>query len=234
MWTAAPVEPCSGARETLPIFSLPKPWRWAASLSLHYTSPRELLSTQTSQNRSFYVHKTHKQTKAEGSRVHERTVARAVLCKQTGMNFKDLLPVQRAHTENHCLFYAKLGPTCTQVVYRTEAKSQSGGKGGRERLLGKLLLLATTYPCWQTAKTLSRSSENATQELQLHLQGKKNLRSCFFADSAGRGYLLRKSAETREATARSCSPCLRFSECLAYVLVSAKVWKHILFPWMHR
>ena len=25
MWTAAPVEPCSGARETLPIFSLPKP-----------------------------------------------------------------------------------------------------------------------------------------------------------------------------------------------------------------
>ena len=66
-----------------------------------------------------------------------------------------------------------------------------------------------------------------------HLEGKKDLRSCFFADSAGRGYLLRKSAETREATARSCSPCLRFSECLAYVLVSAKVYKHILFTWMH-
>ena len=28
-----------------------------------------------------------------------------------------------------------------------------------------------------------------------------------------------KSAETREATARSCSPCLRFRQCLAYFIV---------------
>ena len=74
----------------------------------------------------------------------------------------------------------------------------------------------------------------ATQELAATLEGMKNLRSCFFADSAGRGYLLRKSAETREATDRSCLPCLRLSECLAYVLVSAKVYKHILFFWVHR
>ena len=86
-----------------------------------------------------------------------------------------------------------------------------------------------------------KGGENLVEELREHhtkaasyLEGKKDLRSCFFADSAGRGYLLRKSAETREATARSCSPCLRFSECLAYVLVSAKVYKHILFTWMHR
>ena len=59
------------------------------------------------------------------------SVARAVLCKQTGVNFRGLLPVQRAHAESHCFFCA---------------------------------------------------------------------------DSSGRGYLLRKSAETREATARSCLP----------------------------
>ena len=33
MWTAAPVKPCSGARETLPIFSLPKPSKF---LNLSY------------------------------------------------------------------------------------------------------------------------------------------------------------------------------------------------------
>ena len=48
-----------------------------------------------------------------------------------------------------------------------------------------LLLLATTYPRLKAAKTSLRSSENATQELAATLEGMKNLRSCFFADSGG-------------------------------------------------
>ena len=39
-------------------------------------------------NRSFYVHKHASKTKTDGSRVRERTVARAVLCKQTGVNLE--------------------------------------------------------------------------------------------------------------------------------------------------
>ena len=57
-----------------------------------------------------------------GFRVRERTVARAVLCKQTGVNFRGLLPEQRAHAESHCFFHAKLGPTHTQVDRREVAK----------------------------------------------------------------------------------------------------------------
>ena len=57
--------------------------------------------------------------------MRERTVARAVLCKQTGVNFTRLMPVQRAHAESHCLFCAKQEPTRTQVVTdRSEGKKR--------------------------------------------------------------------------------------------------------------
>ena len=56
--------------------------------------------------------------KTAGFRVRERAVARAVLCKQTGVSIRVPLPIQRSHAESHCLFCTKLRPTHTQVVYR--------------------------------------------------------------------------------------------------------------------
>ena len=71
---------------------------------------------------------THKQTNTDRSRVRERTVARAVLCKQTGVNFRGLLPVQRAHAESYCFFYAKLEPTLTVVVYGPKRRRKAAVK----------------------------------------------------------------------------------------------------------
>ena len=66
-----------------------------------------------------------------GFRVRERTVARSVLCKQTAVNFRGLLPEQRAHAEGHCFFYSKLVLTHTQVVYRPQRSCKAAVKAAQ-------------------------------------------------------------------------------------------------------
>ena len=78
------------------------------------TGPSTSINTQANKN--------------DGSRVRERTVARAVLCKQTGVNIRGLMPVERAHAESHCLFCAKQEPTHTQVLHRPQRRRKAAVK----------------------------------------------------------------------------------------------------------
>ena len=89
--------------------------------------------------------------------MRERTVARAILCKQTGVNFRGLLPVQRAHAESYCFFYAKLEPTLTLVVYGPKRRRKAAVK-------------AAASGCYRYAASLSdhlpmlKDGENLVEE----------------------------------------------------------------------
>ena len=89
------------------------------------------------------------------------------------------------------------GLTHTQVVHGPKLSRKAAVKAA-QAVARYAVSLSDHLPMLKGGENLVEElQERHTRAARYILESKKDLRSCFFADSAGRGYLLRKSADTR-------------------------------------